>query len=543
VNRIHEDTSRHGLTARFLASCCRGSGYASSSELSISIASAPINVSSSELHTYPKLGPRPRYALFSQSDQQQTPAIKRGETARITTSKSSVGSRSAQLPTSGLRQDQSDIINVPKSAVFSSAETLTVTPGTSLQPDSVQYVRPDNAESLSRTDQQLSDNISYQPDSVYPPFLLSDLEAFSLDNPLASSSTDGEFSDNSSLQPNAIHPFLLSDLEALSLADQKLPVSTVLDINQTAGQSPGFSHSCNMQDGEELLFQNTFVTFTIEDAVAIKKFSQCCDQLVSTIKVYQGPVPKSSYLESDFWKVTRRVVLSNASSSTTPQCYSFWLPLANINYSFNALNASTVSLQWSDCMRIHSGSPTDSREHRPYEYDPLHPNNGVTIEFSNREIARVFLDIIRFPSGNGKKVFMSNLQEIHTWDGGEYGTQKTIVSLTIHKERRAHNLRGYPPLPRDQQTQRFSYSELFIVGHQVDRSPVDFDWNIVLKAVKPKYIRDRQKRLRTTLINTWLKVSAAPDSDVNSIVPPPCTHALHFTRIILLTYSSYRHNS
>jgi hypothetical protein len=534
VNRIHEDTSRHGLTARFLASCCRGSGYASSSELSISITSAPINVSSSELHTYPKLGPRPRYALFSQSDQQQTPAIERSETARITTSKASVGSRSAQLPTSGVQQDQSDIINVPKSAVFSSAGTLTVTPGTSLQPDSVQYVRPDNAESLSRTDQQLSDNTSYQPDSIYPPFLLSDLEALSLDNPLASSSTDREFSDSSSLQPNAIHPFLLSDLEALSLTDQKSPDPTVLDVNQTVGQFPG-SHLCNMQDGEELLFQNTFVTVAIKDAVAIKNSTQCCDQLVSTIKVYQGPVPKSSYLESDFWQVTRRVVMSNASPSTTPRCYSFWLPLANINYSFNALDASTVSMQWSDCRRIHPGSSTDSREHRPYEYDPLHPNNDVTIKFSNMETARVFLDIIRFPSGNGTTVFMSNLQEIHTWDGRESGTRKTIVSLTTHKERRTRNQRGYLLLPREQQTQRFSYSELFIVRSLLYKDPINYDWNIVLTAVKPTYIRDKKKRIRMTLIDTSPNAFAASGSNIRSIVSPPCTHALHFTCIIILT--------
>jgi hypothetical protein len=501
VNRIHEDTSRHGLTARFLASCCQGSGYTSSSELSI--ASTPINVSSSELHTNPKFGPRPRNVLLPQSYQQQTP-VERGENSRITTSKPSVGSRSAQLPTSGVRQDQSDTLSVPRSAMFSSAETTTVTPGTSLRPDSVQYVRSDNAGVLSRTDQALSNNTSLQPDSVYPFF---------------------------------------SDPEALSLADQKSPDPTMLDVNQTAGKTLSFSHLCNMQDSEELLFQNTFVNFAIEDAVAIKKFTQCCDQLVSTIKVYQGPVPKSSYLESDFWQVTRRVVLSNASSSTTSRCYSFWLPLANINYSFNAPNASTVSMQWSDCRWIHPGSPTDSREHRPYKYDPLHPNNDVTIEFSNIETARVFLDIIRFPSGNGTTVFMSNLQEIHTWDGREFGTQKTIVSLTTHKERKARNLREYPPLPRDQQTQRFSYSELFIVGHQVDRSPIDSDWNIELTAVKPTYIRDREKRLRTTLIDTWLKVSAAPDSNVHSIVPPPCTHALRFTRIVLLTYSSYRHNS
>ncbi|KAL8824382.1 MAG: hypothetical protein Q9191_005094 [Dirinaria sp. TL-2023a] len=96
----------------------------------------------------------------------------------------------------------------------------------------------------------------------------------------------------------------------------------------------------------------------------------------------------------DRWTVTRRLVVSSAPDSTGPFCISHWLPPDKIEIQ---VDSTAVTVDWSNCAQ-HKPETTNKTTFHYYGYDADHPNCQVRMIFGNSRDARLFRDILLYPT-------------------------------------------------------------------------------------------------------------------------------------------------
>lgn len=94
------------------------------------------------------------------------------------------------------------------------------------------------------------------------------------------------------------------------------------------------------------------------------------------------------------WKVTRRLVISSAPDSNTPVCISHWLPPDKVEIQ---VDGTVVNVAWSNCAQYKTKSRNKTQVHY-YGYDADHPNCKLRMTFGSSRDARVFADILLYPS-------------------------------------------------------------------------------------------------------------------------------------------------
>ncbi|CAO2652684.1 Nn.00g020950.m01.CDS01 [Neocucurbitaria sp. VM-36] len=371
VKMIHEDTTRHGQIAMYLASCCRISNHATCSNTSI-ISTLP-SISSSEPHIQLDYAP-PQVDIHYSSYRHSSPVSQIGEKVSIPVRNSSIDPSSIQRPLSRVRPGLNDSMRAADSATRSATGTSTTTPGTSLR----------------------SNSICFEPPEPASPGLQ-------------------ESSDIS-----------MHDMMTRALAR---PPRVVAHLGS------GVPHFCDARNQEEHLFEEPFASMSITMSPTMEiSFERGCIKHSNTIQIFEIPravMIGSRSLAPPVWRVTRRVVLSNVASPTTVACYSFWLPLADVRCS---LRDATVTLQWSDCNQPVQGSTYDQREHWSWVYDPVRTNNDATIAFLDINTAKDFLNVVQFPLENGSTVVISDSQEVRIWNSIDSGKHESAISLTNHED-------------------------------------------------------------------------------------------------------------
>ncbi|KAH7126622.1 kinase-like domain-containing protein [Dendryphion nanum] len=205
------------------------------------------------------------------------------------------------------------------------------------------------------------------------------------------------------------------------------------NIHGTSNPGWEISHSdtCNIQEDEQSIFNESFSSFTFGKSATIEGLVRCCENQENMIQVFESPRPKPNDDHSSppfTWKVTRRVVVREAIATGERRCSSFWMPLADVHF---VLIEATVTLQWSDCNQVQRRDTNDNQQYWSWVYNPDRPNNWITIEFGDRNTARSFLEIIRFPKlAGGSRIDMSSFQEIRTWNIVRSGPKESLLSQT-----------------------------------------------------------------------------------------------------------------
>jgi serine/threonine protein kinase len=169
-----------------------------------------------------------------------------------------------------------------------------------------------------------------------------------------------------------------------------------------------------------------------------------CEIGENKIQIYESQPHGFSTSNSSIpmlWWVTRRLVVSSLRGNPeTRRCSSFWLPLADIQFS---LIETTVTLCWSDCNQMTERSSGNYGQHYDWRYDPTRPNNNIAIRFNNINDAQQFIDVIRLPYDDGvtvsrgQKFDVADNSEINSFNVGRPGVcnyrvaSLTTVSTTI----------------------------------------------------------------------------------------------------------------
>lgn len=145
-----------------------------------------------------------------------------------------------------------------------------------------------------------------------------------------------------------------------------------------------------------------------------------CEVGENKIQIYESPPqdPSNSSSTPMIWWVTRRLVVSHlAGNPETRRCSSFWLPLADIQFT---LMNDTVTLIWSDCSQVTRRTSGDYGWLFDWKYNPKDPNNNINIRFSSSSEAQQFIDAVRLPYEDG--VTVSRCQRVGIPDGSEIST-------------------------------------------------------------------------------------------------------------------------
>lgn len=449
MQRIHEDTIRHGLDGHFVAPCCRRSDYVYSSTKSdrsfrtSSISSDPsICVPLSETIAHTGFGQSGGGGLSRQSHQEKSPISERSLKARsieteslyeLTATRLDRGSIDRGIEHRGLPQRTASTNTVPR--------------------------------------------MSNPSHSAFPR---------SMSLPIRNSSDR-----NSSAR--------LPTLESISGAVQ----------------------SCEKQENERLLSAWPFSTFMHEKSATMDRIAECCDIHEKTIQVFET-VGSGNARRGDnalpVYKITRRIVVKTLESPEERTCYSFWIPLADIQFTRHE-DECAVTLQWSDCNQLRRERTEDQREFWSWTYDPSRMNNTINITFCDPTAVQEFLDAVRFPHlPNSSRIVFSDAQDTRSWDIVQSQIPQTVITLTNHDE-------------------KYSTSTTYFVGKYIDPCIEKFaqDQHLIVRVgnvSKPEYISDHtysQIRSRNTVakcktvkaIKASLTVSAALNFDSGLPIIPP----------------------
>ncbi|KAL9082843.1 MAG: hypothetical protein Q9159_006133 [Coniocarpon cinnabarinum] len=95
-----------------------------------------------------------------------------------------------------------------------------------------------------------------------------------------------------------------------------------------------------------------------------------------------------------YWKTRRRLVISSAFDATQPWCYSFWLPLAQVQV---LGDGTDVELHWSDCNQFRKIPDGNYGFNHSYVYDSRQPNINVILQFQTARAADDFKAAILRP--------------------------------------------------------------------------------------------------------------------------------------------------
>lgn len=272
---------------------------------------------------------------------------------------------------------------------------------------------------------------------------------------------------------------------------------------------------CGIRGDETLLFTNSFVQFSIAESATVKRYSQCCDAAENTVQIFETTRMNN---DAPIWEITRRIVFSDFTPTRTRRiCYSFWLPLTNLDFS---RISCTVTLRWSDCNhpRYIQDSTQSYGGHWSWVYDPAVANNEVCIQFGDEDAAREFIDFVRFPRDGGSMLEVSHKLEIHTWQDDNLPQKKMPFVVTQHEG-------------------TASTSRLYVVGRYIDLLirylPQDHQFNIQLDQIECLiYLSNLRNQTskgrriarfeRAKLMPSSLSISIPLVIDIGSPLPPEC---------------------
>ena len=150
-----------------------------------------------------------------------------------------------------------------------------------------------------------------------------------------------------------------------------------------------------------------------------------CEIGESRIQIYESPFEDPNMGNAQIpmiWWVTRRLVVSYLSG--TPEmrrCSSFWLPLADVQFS---ASGTTVRLRWSDCNQMTKRSAGNYSQYYDWIYSPKHPNNGLSLQFRDTSDVQRFVDTARLPYedgitvSRGRRIEASQSSQVNIFDIG-----------------------------------------------------------------------------------------------------------------------------
>ncbi|KAF2014557.1 hypothetical protein BU24DRAFT_451566 [Aaosphaeria arxii CBS 175.79] len=188
---------------------------------------------------------------------------------------------------------------------------------------------------------------------------------------------------------------------------------------------------CAAQMNEKHIFNSPLVSSSIQEDLPTIQTSPVCELRENRVQVYEtlpeDPTAANISLPQIWW-LTRRLVISYLSGSPEiRRCSSFWIPLADIRFS---CDGSDVTLQWSDCNQMTERRTANYGILYDWSYKPKSPNNSIILRFQDAQQAYAFIDTVRLPYEDGvkirtrRKVDISEMQELHTFDLGRQGIQE-----------------------------------------------------------------------------------------------------------------------
>jgi hypothetical protein len=253
---------------------------------------------------------------------------------------------------------------------------------------------------------------------------------------------------------------------------------------------------------------------SITESATVERYSQCCNTAENTVQIFE-----TARINDDppVWGSTRRLVLSDFTPSSPRICYSFWLPLTNIEFS---CHDAIVTLRWSDCNHLHhiQDRMHGRAGHWSWTYDPAVANNEICIRFGDTDAAKEFIDTVRFFRDGGSMLEVSDELEIQTWhDNYLQSLRKPFVATH-------HDGTSYT-------------SRLYVIGRYIDplirlASPDD-QFYIQLNRIEClnylSNLRNQTSRGRriarfetTKLIPTSLTLTVPQFPNLASPIPPGC---------------------
>jgi hypothetical protein len=276
---------------------------------------------------------------------------------------------------------------------------------------------------------------------------------------------------------------------------------------------------CGIRGDETLLFTNSFMQVYITESATVERYSQCCNTAENTVQIFETARIND---EPPVWGSTRRLVLSDFTPTSPRICYSYWLPLTDIQFS---CHEAIVTLRWSDCNHPHHIQDRHSGGGGwSWIYDPAVANNEIRIRFSDTSAATEFIDTVRFPRDGGSMLELSDKLEIHTWhDNDLQSLRKPFVAT--HHEGTSHVSRLYvigqyiDPLIR-----LVSQGDQFYV--QLNRVEcLDYLSNLRNQTSRGRRIARFES---TKLVPSSLILTVPHSTDPGSSIPPGCMFSILF---------------
>ncbi|KAF2807287.1 uncharacterized protein BDZ99DRAFT_77748 [Mytilinidion resinicola] len=203
---------------------------------------------------------------------------------------------------------------------------------------------------------------------------------------------------------------------------------------------------CARQPEEQHIFNAVITSFLKDDGNdAATDICTRCEVPELRVQIYETPArdlksnrhngsKEQAQMPQIEW-VTRRLVVSHSTGVPARRhCHSFWLPLADITY---RVDGDQVTISWSDCNQMRSKTIGNYGEQYDWMYDPLHPNNTLTLTFADRIDASKLISRLRFPIEDGVivrsgvDVEISPSQEARIYDVGRKIAASRILDYRI----------------------------------------------------------------------------------------------------------------
>ncbi|KAF2265059.1 kinase-like protein [Lojkania enalia] len=249
---------------------------------------------------------------------------------------------------------------------------------------------------------------------------------------------DSPFPTNRSIQPPPVYSDTPKTSQAFSFVPRP-PESVASSGFQIPPVPPPASFEvrcfCASQADERHIFNGAFVSCDVDPTVPTVETCPRCEMSEDRIQVYESPedISNSNTSMPMIWWVTRRLVISYLSGSPElRRCSSFWLPLADLQYT---LIGTEVVLWWSDCNQMTGRQSGNYGQHYDWLYNAKQPNNTLTLRFSDRNDAQIFIDSVRLPYQDGvtvrhrRRTEVSASQEVEVFDIGRTGVRNYRVAV------------------------------------------------------------------------------------------------------------------